>query len=140
MQNSILTDISKIDAGLKTLHSEGVSLRVARQQHEEEIKKMNAGVEAEYAATIASLAGADQIIESNYQQQMVNGTDAENQADSNYKSTVSQASNAIRAKYDTIIRHDQEYIADLEAKCRIAANNNEKILQKYYFFELCIMF
>ena len=40
MLNSILIDIKKIDNGLETLHSEGVSLRVARQQHEEEINKL----------------------------------------------------------------------------------------------------
>ena len=131
MQNSILADISKIDKGLEALHSEGASLRALQQQHEDDINKRNAGVEAEYAATLATLAESDKTIESDYQRQMASGASAENQADLDYKSVVTKNSSKIREKYDAIIRQDKEYIADLENKCRIAAKNNAKILQKY---------
>lgn len=131
MQNSILADISKIDKGLEALHSEGASLRALQQQHVDDINKRNAGVEAEYASTLASLAESDRTIESDYQRQMTSGANAENQADLNYKSAVAKNSSKIREKYDAIIRQDKEYIADLENKCRIAAKNNAKILQKY---------
>lgn len=131
MDNSIINDIKEIDKKLGTLHSEGASLRALQQQHDDDIKKRNEGVEAEYAATLARLAESDRTIESDYQRQISNDTDAENRAESNYKSAVNKNSNAIRSKYDTIIRRDKEYISDLENKCRIAAKGNDKVLQKY---------
>ncbi len=131
MDNSILIYIKKIDKELEVLHSEGARLRALQQQHDDDINKRNAGVEAVYTSTLTSLALSDKTIESDYQRQVSNGTDAENQAESNYKSAVTKNSNAIRAKYDTISRRDKEYIADLENKCRIAAKNNDKLLQKY---------
>ncbi len=76
MKDSILTDIKIIDNGLETLHSEGARLRSLQQQHDDDIKKRNEGVEAEYASTPASLAESDKLIESDYQKQMVSGTDA----------------------------------------------------------------
>jgi len=131
MQNSILKDIIDIDRELEALHSEGASLRALQQQHEKDISDREAGVEAEYASTLATLAASDRTIEGDYQRQMTSGTNAENQAETNYKSAVTKNSNAIRTKYDTIARRDKEYIADLENKCRIAAKNNEKVLKKY---------
>lgn len=131
MQNTILKDICSIDKGLQILHSEGASLRALQRQHEKDIADREAKVEAEYASTLASLAESDKQIDSDYWQQMTNGTDAEDQAEANYKSAVTKNSNTIRAKYDTIIRRDREYITDLENKCRIAAKDNEKLLKKY---------
>lgn len=131
MQNSILADILRIDKGLEALHSEGASLRALQQQHVDDINNRNAGVEAEYASALAALAESDRTIESDYQRQMTSGANADNQADLNYKSTVANSSSAIREKYDAIIRRDKEHVADLETKCRIAAKNNVKTLQKY---------
>lgn len=131
MENVILKDISDIDKGLENLHSEGAKLRAMQQQNKDDIDRRNAGVEAEYTSTLARLDESDRTIESDYQRQITSGTNAENRAESNYKSAVTKNSNAIRAKYDTITRRDKEYIADLENKCRIAAKNNDKLLQKY---------
>ena len=131
MSNPIISDVKRIDKELENLHSEGASLRALQQQHDDDIKKRNEGVEAEYASTLARLAESDRTIESDYKRQISNGDDAENRAESNYKSAVSKNSNAIRSKYDTIIRRDKEYISDLENKCRIAAKCNDKTLQKY---------
>ncbi len=131
MQNIILRDIINIDKELELLHSEAAKLRALQQQHDDDIKKRNAGVEAEYASTLARLAESDRTIESDYRRQISNGDDAEDRAESNYKSSVNKNSNAIRSKYDTIIRRDKEYISDLENKCRIAAKDNDKILKKY---------
>ena len=79
------------------------------------------GVEAEYASAPAFLDGSDRMIKRDDQRQITNGTNAENQAETNLKSAVTKNSNAIRAKYDTITRRDKAYIADLKNKCRIAA-------------------
>lgn len=46
MDNSIISDIKAIDKGRETLNSEGASLCALRQQHDNDIKKRNEGVEA----------------------------------------------------------------------------------------------
>lgn len=56
MDNSIITDVKKIDKELETLHSEGASLRALQQQHDDDIKKRTEGVEAEYASTPSHMA------------------------------------------------------------------------------------
>ena len=80
MDNSIIKDIEKIDKELENLHSEGARLRALQQQHDDDIKRRNEGVEAEYASTLARLAESDRTIESDYQSQISNGDDAESRA------------------------------------------------------------
>lgn len=125
--NFILKDINSIDSGLKKFHNDEIRLENLKKQHREDIRKQKEKIEAEYTSALESLAASDSTIESDYQKQKK----ASNQANSINKSAAANDINAIRIRYDKIIKRDNEYIEDLSKKCRIAANNDDKILQKY---------
>ncbi len=136
--NPIIQRICNINTALDNLFREGETLRATQQKHIKDISDRRTKVESDYVALINSINEKENQALNIYNNEIDVENDLETSARSKCQDTIKENTKSIKSKYDNYINRDREYIYDLENKCRVCCNGNDKILKKYGMIPSCV--
>lgn len=128
MVNSVLNTIFEIEKKIQELHNEAVAIKKCSDQCTADIANRRAKAEADYQATLSSLASSDSQIQSNYSQELMLNSNLLDKSNASLARIQGEQISAIQHKFDTIIKNDTDNIAWLTA---IMSEMPEKLVKKY---------